>query len=581
MPAADFAKILGTVFKSAEAKASQEEDKFNKSRQEDIAMYQKVLFDKDSSPEQREKAANEIAKLRNLKKKDSPFHKVAGLLNKVKEMHGKGSGNPGQGPLSGETNGIPNAPMSKSETSQNPSNVGQPEKKPGFGSGVKNALGRMVTGQGLLPRPKQPELPKLDSSVFGGKSPEQQAADRERERTEKGKDLESELSIRDKYIEKQIKLRGEEAQKTAAARVAHAMSSKVKYPGQALINALPEAERSKMLDANGLPVDPHGIYSPIAGENVGIDHDEEGRPILTGVRVGSDSTRERTSEQIVYNPETHQFQTFATHGSSSTPQPPKAPSGDGTKPTLKTREKASPGSNTGQGGVSKAGSKTAGGRSLGGLIPRAAFGGLQKQSNAITEARNSLIGDDPSKTGGIAGDIDIFKNPESVDRVGKYIKYVNSQLEEQGRMASAMGPMAAAEWYLGLPGAISNLQQEKIADYANKLDGGQQDGPEHQFVADYYRLLGTWGGMRAATGASAARWSFRNLISEMPTPGPVTTYADAQRRVINMANESNVVAKNNPMVPGIKVGDIFPKDNKSKRSNKDVDSILRKHGVLN
>jgi hypothetical protein len=45
------------------------------------------------------------------------------------------------------------------------------------------------------------------------------------------------------------------------------------------------------------------------------------------------------------------------------------------------------------------------------------------------------------------------------------------------------------------------------------------------------------------------------MYNEMPTPGKVTDYDDAVRRVMNYVNETNVVSKRNPMVPKVDVGD--------------------------
>lgn len=550
MPGGDIARIFGTIFSKAEERAQSEEEKSNKAKQEDIQMYQKVLFDPNSSPEQRQKAADQITKLRGINKKESPFGKIAGLLTHVKSKMPQAGGNQ---PMD-ETNpatGKPPIPIPNVGAIPQPeSNVGQPQSQPKPRGAAMQALGRMFSGQGLIPRHPQ-QLTPIDPSVFP-------TADQVR--TEKGKDLRQTEDIKWEYEQKKLKLQEELKSVTAAAKSRNAMSSKEKYLGQDMINALPEAERQGLLDANGIPVDPNGVYGPATGQNIGLAKDEQGNTYLAGVRVGTGPARVGTSQQYVYNPATNKFELTNVGRSTNVPQPPKI--GEPSKPG-KSKKELTP-------LVPGVGSQ--------GKIPLRSFGPLQKQSNAINEARNSLIGDELGKIGGMAKDIDIFKNPQSVQRVGQYIKYVNSQLEEQGKMATGMGPMAAVEWYTGLPSTISNLQQEALSKYSGTLDGGQPDGPEHQFVANYYRLLGTWGGMRAATGASAARWSFKNLISEMPTPGPVTTYGDAQRRIRNMANESNVVAKTNPMVPRIDVNQL---DGKSKTKDpKAVEDILRKHKVI-
>lgn len=156
MPGADIARIFGTIFSKAEERAKAEEDKANKAKQEDVQMYQKVLFDPNSSPEQRQKAADQITKLRGINKKESPFGKIAGMLNHVRSKVPQ-SGQGGSQPMD-EKNPVTGQPPVPIQ-----SNVGQEQPKP-RGQAMQ-ALGRMFSGQGLLPRHPQ-QLPPLDPSVF-------------------------------------------------------------------------------------------------------------------------------------------------------------------------------------------------------------------------------------------------------------------------------------------------------------------------------------------------------------------------------------------------------------------------------
>ena len=121
-------------------------------------------------------------------------------------------------------------------------------------------------------------------------------------------------------------------------------------------------------------------------------------------------------------------------------------------------------------------------------------------------------------------------------------------MENEAKPVTGQGAWAAFQWYAGLPQAVISLQQGALRTASAGLDGGAQDGPEHRFVADYFRVMGTIGGTRASTGASAAKWSFNTLKSELPTPGPVTTYAEAMRRLNNYVQETNVVSKRNPLL---------------------------------
>lgn len=89
MPGADFARVFGTILKKGEERAKADEDKASAIKQEDINMYRKVLLDPNATPEQRDRAAQQIGKLRGLKK-DNPFQKISGLLNHIKGKQGQG-----------------------------------------------------------------------------------------------------------------------------------------------------------------------------------------------------------------------------------------------------------------------------------------------------------------------------------------------------------------------------------------------------------------------------------------------------------------------------------------------------------
>ena len=192
----------------------------------------------------------------------------------------------------------------------------------------------------------------------------------------------------------------------------------------------------------------------------------------------------------------------------------------------------------------------AGGGGKAQVFPTGAWTVLNKQATAVSEARNSLIGDNfPSSVGGLASDLKpIFNNPDSVKRVSQYLGLVNAQVENEGKNLTSQGAWAAAEWYTGLPQTVVNLQQGALRDASSSLT------PEEQtFVADYYRVMGTIGGMRASTGASAAQWSYNTLRSELPTPGPVTNYSEATRRLKNFVQETNVVSKRNKLTAPVDI----------------------------
>lgn len=157
MPGGDLATIFGAIFNKAEERAKSEEEKNNQAKQQDIQMYQKVLFDPNSSPEQRQKAADQITKLRGVNKKQSPFGKIAGLLNHVSSRIPKQGGNQPMdetNPATGKPP-IPIPNVGAVPQSEIQSNVGQPKR-----GGAMAAMGKLLQGG----HPQQ--LPPLDPSVF-------------------------------------------------------------------------------------------------------------------------------------------------------------------------------------------------------------------------------------------------------------------------------------------------------------------------------------------------------------------------------------------------------------------------------
>lgn len=167
MPAADFAKILGTVFSRVEQKAQEQEAKTDKEKQEDIQMYRKVLLDPESSPEQRQKAAGQIDKLRGMKGKESPFQKLAGLLNHISSK-AKSSPQGGAAPASPTPSGTGGLPGL--EEPQKP--PAQPQLSPGQKAigekaiaKVGHGLGAGLSAIGNVFNPKPQTLPPLTDAA--------------------------------------------------------------------------------------------------------------------------------------------------------------------------------------------------------------------------------------------------------------------------------------------------------------------------------------------------------------------------------------------------------------------------------
>jgi hypothetical protein len=219
----------------------------------------------------------------------------------------------------------------------------------------------------------------------------------------------------------------------------------------------------------------------------------------------------------------------------------------------------------------------AAGKPLG--LPSGAFNVQSKVANSVSEARNSLIGDDPDNFGGLAADLYVLKNPESVQKISEYLGLVEGMIGSEGIKATGQGPVAALEWYSELPQTIINLQQGALRDASAGLN---ED--ETNFVSDYFRVLGTIGGMRVATGAGAQKWAFNNLKMELPAPGPATKYNDFARRLVNYVKETNVPAERNSLLKRIStdklegyLGYKDPHKNTAPPSSSAEDEYMKKH----
>jgi hypothetical protein len=549
MPSGTAGTLFATIAGKAEERAKENRAKSEKDRDSQIGLYSGVLKDINSSPEQRSYAAERLDKLYNVKKGESPFQKIVKFLNhtgdqlqgKAKEAQAGGQAAPGgEAKPAAEGQGQPK-PL--------PSLTGDPHISPGKKNLAEKALGKVSKGLGatlgavggaLSPDRGMTPLPPMNAAAF---------PTAEQKRANEVKDVTATNEAAWPWEEKKIRLQEELRQTTARDKAQNAMQAKTKYPGSSVLNALPEAERRAATDVNGLPLDPNGLYGPANGKDFFVDYSEQGHPVLMAVRVGTGSERESTTEQLVIDPKTNMLMAVPLRRTSKAPEPPKKDMGNGETPKLKTRGEQKTLSPINGNGKAAGGSKSAGGaRVVGPYVRPQQFNVLQKQANAINEARNSLVGDNPDKIEGIAADLEIFKNPQSVKRLSEYIGFINQQLDRPAKDVTGQGAWAAAEWYAGLPQTVNELQQEALRKVGEPLNDQEQ-----KFVADYYRLIGTIGGLRAATGASAARWSFQNLRSEVMTPGVVTGYSDAKRRLKNLVQETNVVSKHNTMVESFDV----------------------------
>ena len=605
-------QFFDKLFSGAHGKAAEQEALYQKQRDEDTAMYMTVLHDPAASREQRQRAADAIGKLRNLKKGENPYHGISDFLSNLSEHIQKRDSSTApqpqslpqvQGPTSTSTGSAPgNRPNGLPPLTAEGPRVGLGRKMLGAAAkglggvmrGVENVSASMAGFNSQTPKPS--DLPPIDVQAF----PE--ASQYLGKKVDSFADVEgNRIAVYQRpdgsqYQVNEGKQRGYQRPVQQGA-VSIADAKKQADSGQKFVG-----EDGQPIDLSKLPADMkllrirqqdkefyvpvtqnQKISPPIGGKRYGItelgivDLPDElqsgGATELGPAVVGSttDTQNRLYGKETTKTPQTPGVTAQPTGPAGAQPIPLSKP-GDGTPQPIPADNgqkrgltpvsggggtSAPPKSPGRAGGAARplpggpntptrkdpasatAHSVTSGGK-LGPPIPNMQ---MQKQANAINEARNSLIGDTPGQLGGIAGDLSIFNNPASVRRLSEYIGFVNSNLDESGKDVTGKGVWAAIDWYGQLPRAVSNLEQEALRKV------GQPLTPEEQkFVADYYRLMGTIGGMRAATGASAAKWNFTNLRGELPTPGIVTGYGDAVNRLRNFTHETNVVSQYNPLI---------------------------------
>ena len=267
----------------------------------------------------------------------------------------------------------------------------------------------------------------------------------------------------------------------------------------------------------------------------------DGKPMVN--TLGTD-TIPKTSEPVendALSPR-DMYQDFPAFDKQPTSAPPlPAPGGQTSKPPA--APKSSPDGKTTpaapSGGSSVARDRR--GHPLG--MPSGMFNPQSKVATAVTQTRNSLIGDKPGEVGGLLADLDVFKNPSSVKRISEYLSLVDKVMSNDEAAAKASGPIAYAEWMFNLPQAVIGRQQGALRDASSKLTDAEQ-----KFVADYYRVIGTLSGMRSSTGMPATAWSYHVMRAEVPTPGPTVSYKNAVDRMMNYVHETNVSAKRNGLL---------------------------------
>lgn len=473
----------------------------------------------------------EYGKIAGKSKQAKPLvQQMAGAMKHVIAHHDAQTGQPGQPETAASATAAPAPPTQQGQPTVPPPPQGAAPPSPQSGTVPPPPQGAPTAASASSPSASSPSNPFMDAAQRDSDAAATKDQDTLRMETAKS-DIEAKGKGKAETATITGMADGLKAEGFTPEQIHEVLKSK--YGGAGLRSAA-KMHPLKVMDPNDPTKTIPALQSTVADENGQY-------PVYdsTGNVIGNPSSlvpgmleTQRVGEMPVYNPATNQIEQQPTYSRSHKVAPAASAAslsgGSGAASSSKARPGAvapPPSSKSGRHG-----------------IPVRNLSTLAKPATSIDEARNSLIGDDPAKIGGLAADLDIFKSPESVRKVGEYLELVNAQMANEAKDVAGHGAVAALEWYTGLPQAVIGLQQGALREKSQSLTPQEQ-----RFVADYYRVLGTIGGMRAATGASAAQWSFNALKAELPTPGPVTDYGEAKRRIGNYVRETNVAAKRNPL----------------------------------
>jgi hypothetical protein len=108
------------------------------------------------------------------------------------------------------------------------------------------------------------------------------------------------------------------------------------------------------------------------------------------------------------------------------------------------------------------------------VVPITQYNTYAKTARSVILARNAVLGPDPNQLTGLSADMSVYDDPESVKRLSRYIGFINNRLAEEAAVPTGSGPMTALEWYVGMPTAITGLQQDAISELALTLNPLEQ-----------------------------------------------------------------------------------------------------------
>lgn len=590
-----------------QAKRSQQQ------KDEDVQMYQQVLVDPNTSPEQRKRAADKITQLRGLDKKESPVGKLADFLNQV-GTHVKAAQNGAQ-PQGGQTaqpaQPDPSAHLQGGGTNQP---AGPTPLQEGFAKKnlpkLAHGLGHVLQGVDYALTGARPEtLPPLDTSVF----PTQGQIEQQR--------LDTMISERDKLMKSGWSKEEADAfmfgkypnqQRNYLRKGSTALASSINQPDQMLYDGSPltdsqgklaqginpNAKYYPMIDTvsnqvRWYPEDVRDLYITIGNLKYRVDpytgdfYDSQnrvaGNVADTGpVNPGASTTSPKfflKDGNLVSLPATT-TRTPVTSNRPNAPQslppvvPPASQAGGASTP---------PAPAPGKGGAAAKGGKKTPPKSLPGhpgeprgmktygtgfLSPGSGMQ-LMNRATPINVAKQGLENFAQPDV------LNVLKNPDAAKKVGTYLQLNNQLLKESGRSSDDPTTWSGfVKWSTGMVPAALKQQVGTVQDEFNNLSPD-----EKKLVVAYYNLIGMWAGMRRAVGMSAAKWSFGNLSQELPFGIGKADYKSAVDSINYLQTEYQQIVNNPMTVQPLNLPDLGTTPPSSGGLSPAAQEYLKKHSV--
>jgi len=537
------------LFTGAHKSAEAQQAEFEKQRDEDIGMYQQTLHAPPGtvSPEQRVRAAQQIGKLRNLKKGDNPYEKVANFLNTLGDHIQKRA--PGTVPtgLTGMTPMNDITPSGSNGPDPSSPKVGFGAKllgtaAKGLGTGIQVA-GNLLTGG---PAQKLSSLPPLDAKTFD--TPPGYVVGKKVDSYTGQDGYKYDIMQRpdgSRYEERsQNKMRG--YQRPIQQGTVSLSDAKKQVAGGGKFMG----EDGQPIDVSKLPPDmallhikqeDQSYYVPVSqkqkvvklgGKNYGITEFgllELPEDLASGGGTAKDfgaANPPKTTEREVPgvdaqgNPVTNQLKTVTTPGApgvtgapSAAPAAPSANQPPATSGKRKSLPALTPGGGAEHKQPVKGDGKDTGIKGGRPLYPTAAaWNQAQTRVVPVREAAAQLFGD-PSlpNVRSLASFAKLADNPDSSQRIGQSVKLIlegiSTDINKSGGLWTYMETVG------GLPGLLAAAKNSQV--YQSLPPGSEEQAAVDAIISSFSTAVG----LRSLTKASAAQASVEKIENDIPIPG--------------------------------------------------------------